>query len=233
MSFKKYRLIDLSIIIVIGIITECLGTFLSIKALPLYKYSPYAVVALGLICLAVTRYGFYGAITIPFLALANSFTTYLFMKNIAHADFTNSYYVARSIGCLLSLTSPLILLAFYKKKTNDFLTGWDRVAGISLVTAALFVVIIYISIIVNSLVYSYSLDESVFQFGFWYSLQQAAVGILFMMVMNVSLFLSGSFRNSYESILAQRVEEEAEKEYYNTLKQETDDQEEDHQAKGL
>lgn len=235
MSFKKYRLIDLSIIIVIGIITECLGTFLSIKALPLYNYSPYAVVALGLICLAVTRYGIRGAITIPVFALANSLTTYIVLKYYAHLDYSSLYYVARSIGCLLSLASPLILLVFYKNSTNEYLTSVGRVAKISAVTAIIFVVIIYISAITNGFLTigkNKFLDGSVFINAFAYALAEGGLGILFMFAINIALYKNGTFKNSYETLVNEKVVEEVENEYYSSLKQETDDFD-DHQAKGL
>ena len=85
MSFKKYRRIDLITLIIIGIITEALGVYLAMVSMYGVKtYNPYSIIALGLIALAVTRYGWYGAILIPFLAISNTTSFILTSINFLH-----------------------------------------------------------------------------------------------------------------------------------------------------
>lgn len=222
MSFKKYRRIDLITLIVIGIITEALGVYLAMVSMYGVKtYNPYSIVALGLIALAVTRYGWYGAILIPFLAISNTTSYILTNINFLHNSYSALFYIVRFIGCLLTMSSPLLLMKFYKQETNFYLSTTSKVASTTGIVSLLAIIIIYIFVILNSYVTNgFNLSYLVYLYALLYALVNASIGILAAFLINILLYKRGTYKNVYEMLLEKQIEKEAEEEYYNVINQE-------------
>jgi len=219
MSFQKYRLIDLTMLIVLGIITEALGVYLGMVSMyNVSTFNPYSVIALGLICLAVTRYGWWGALLIPFLALSNTISYTLTCVNFLHSSNAVQFYIVRGIGCLLQMCSPLVLMAFYRKGTNEYLSSMSKVAKVTAVVAGIATAVIYITAIVDSLMQG-NLKPEVYMYSLLYSVVNLAFGIISMFIINLILYKRGTFADAYETILDKQLEKEAEEEYYNVNNQ--------------
>lgn len=222
MSFKQYRRIDLITLIIIGIITEALGVYLAMVSMYGVKtYNPYSIIALGLIALAVTRYGWYGAILIPFLAISNTTSFILTSINFLHNSYSAGFYVVRGIGCLLTMSSPLILMKFYKDETNMYLSTTSKVASTTGIVSLLAILIIYIFVIINSYISEgFNLSVLVYLYAIVYALVNASIGILAAFLINILLYKRGTYKNVYEMLLDKKQESEAEKEYYNVINRE-------------
>jgi hypothetical protein len=220
MSFTKYRILDLTVIIVLGVITEALGVFLTVNFIP--YFNPFSIVALGIISLAITRYGWYGTISIPFLALTNTltYTILLVTKFSSIINYQPSYYIVRGIGCLLQMLSPLILMRFYKNGTNEYLKKTGNVVTASFAVAGLAVVVTYITIIISSYISKgFNLGADVYAASLLYTLTYLSFGIIIMIVMNVILHKMGTFTDVYTTLLDKELEKQSEAEYYNVNNQ--------------
>lgn len=68
MSLIKYRVIDISLITVVGVVTEILGCYLMNLFMP--AVIPVFVASLVIIYIAIMRWGFWGLIEIPIMTLA-------------------------------------------------------------------------------------------------------------------------------------------------------------------
>lgn len=217
MSFNKYRRIDLITLIIIGIITEALGVYLAMVSMYGVKtYNPYSIIALGLIALAITRYGWYGAILIPFLALSNTVSFTLTSINFMHNTYSTVFYIVRGIGCLLTMSSPLILMKFYKNGTNLYLSSTSKVASTTAIVSLLAMLIIYIFIIINSYITAgFNLSGLVYAYGLVYALVNSSIAIVALFLINLILYKRGTYKNVYEMLLDKKLEKEAEDEYYN------------------
>lgn len=220
MSFKKYRILDLAMLIVFGMIAEGIGVFLTTVSIP--SFNPFSIVALGIICLAITRYGWYGTISIPFLALTNTltYTILLVTKFSSIINYQPSYYIIRGIGCLLQMLSPLILMRFYKNGTNEYLKKTGNVVTASFAVAGLAVVVTYITIIISSYISKgFNLGADVYAASLLYTLTYLSFGIIIMIVMNVILHKMGTFTDVYTTLLDKELEKQSEAEYYNVNNQ--------------
>jgi hypothetical protein len=220
MSFTKYRILDLTVIIVLGVITEALGVFLTVNFIP--YFNPFSIVALGIISLAITRYGWYGTISIPFLALTNTltYTILLVTKFSSIINYQPSYYIVRGIGCLLQMLSPLILMRFYKKGTNAYLKNMGNVATASMTVALIAVVVTYISIMVDTYVIDgFNLKAEVYGYAIVYTLTYLSFGLILMMTMNLVLYKMKAFSDVYETLLDREIERQNEIDYYNVNNQ--------------
>jgi hypothetical protein len=220
MSFKKYRILDLAMLIVFGMIAEGIGVFLTTVSIP--SFNPFSIVALGIICLAITRYGWYGTISIPFLALTNTltYTILLVTKFSSIINYQPSYYIVRGIGCLLQMLSPLILMRFYKNGTNEYLKKTGNVVTASFAVAGLAVVVTYITIIISSYISKgFNLGADVYAASLLYTLTYLSFGIIIMIVMNVILHKMGTFTDVYTTLLDKELEKQSEAEYYNVNNQ--------------
>lgn len=220
MSFKKYRILDLAMLIVFGMIAEGIGVFLTTVSIP--SFNPFSIVALGIICLAITRYGWYGTISIPFLALTNTltYTILLVTKFSSIVNYQPSYYIVRGIGCLLQMLSPLILMRFYKNGTNEYLKKTGNVVTASFAVAGLAVVVTYITIIISSYISKgFNLGADVYAASLLYTLTYLSFGIIIMIVMNVILHKMGTFTDVYTTLLDKELEKQSEAEYYNVNNQ--------------
>ena len=220
MSFKKYRILDLAMLIVFGMIAEGIGVFLTTVSIP--SFNPFSIVALGIICLAITRYGWYGTISIPFLALTNTltYTILLVTKFSSIINYQPSYYIVRGIGCLLQMLSPLILMRFYRNGTNEYLKKTGNVVTASFAVAGLAVVVTYITIIISSYISKgFNLGADVYAASLLYTLTYLSFGIIIMIVMNVILHKMGTFTDVYTTLLDKELEKQSEAEYYNVNNQ--------------
>ena len=220
MSFTKYRILDLAMLIVFGMIAEGIGVFLTTVSIP--SFNPFSIVALGIICLAITRYGWYGTISIPFLALTNTltYTILLVTKFSSIINYQPSYYIVRGIGCLLQMLSPLILMRFYKNGTNEYLKKTGNVVTASFAVAGLAVVVTYITIIISSYISKgFNLGADVYAASLLYTLTYLSFGIIIMIVMNVILHKMGTFTDVYTTLLDKELEKQSEAEYYNVNNQ--------------
>lgn len=238
MSFKKYRFIDLTSIIIIGILTEALGVYFSIRAIP--WYNPYSIVSLALISLALTRHNTYGAITIPFFAATNIITyilTYKFGLPNTDVNYETSYYILRSIACLLTLTSPLVLLPFYKKNgTNFYLDSVGKVFNLAAIVSLISIVIVIIFTLISSFIGASGskISGSVILFSLIYAVEYCGVGIIFMFLLSSILYKMNVFKNCYETFVELEYEKKNEFEYYNVKSKETKEEENnDSQKKGM
>ncbi len=235
MSFKKYRFIDLTSLIIIGIFTEALGVYFSIQAIP--WYNPYSIVSLALISLAITRHNVHGAITIPIFAATNIITYILTYKfGLSETVVTNhvSYYVLRSVCCLLVQTSPLILLRFYKNGTNFYLDSIGKVFNLSFIISLISLGIDMIFTLLTSIIYAKgSIGGSGIMYSLIYAVEYCAIGIIFLFILNAILYKMNMFKNCYEYFVELEYEKKNEYEYYNVISKETETENEDSQKKGM
>ena len=221
MSFKKYRFIDMTSLIILGIITEALGVYLSIRAIP--YYNPFSIVALALISLAITRYGVIGGFCIPIFALVNSLTYALtYEYGISSVDLTTTQYILRGIGCLISMASPLILLIYYKDGTNLYLSSIGKVFKLTAIVSAISVGIIFLTLSIEFAI-AKNLTISNIGYSLIYSIVYEGIGIIAAFLINGILYKQGSFQNSYETFVEIDREKKNEYEYYN-VKDESDDE---------
>lgn len=235
MSFKKYRFIDLTSLIIIGVITEALGVYFSIQAIP--WYNPYSIVSLALISLAITRHNTYGAITIPIFAATNIITYILTYKfGLSETTVTNhaSYYVLRSVCCLLTLTSPIILLRFYKNGTNIYLESIGKVFNLSFIISLISLGIDIVFTLLTSIIYvKGSISGSGILFSLIYAVEYCAIGIIFLFLLSFIMYKMNIFKNCYEYFVELEREKKNEYEYYNVISKELESENEDSQKKGM
>ena len=225
MSFRRYRFIDLTILI--GVITEGLGTYLSTRAIA--YYNPYGIVSLALICLAITRYGAVGSVCIPIFTIVNSLTYALACINdvtLAGQYASNSYYLIRACCILLIMCSPLILLYLYKDGTNLYLTSISKVFKITTIVSAIAYVISVVFTLLGATIFkrtSFNLELLIYTF--LQSLGYLAISIISMYLINGILYKQGAFQNAYETFIERDYERQSEYEYYNVRHE--DESEED------
>jgi len=233
MSFKKYRFIDLTTLIILGIITEALGTYFSTRAIA--YYNPYGIVSLALICLAITRYGAWGSVCIPVFALTNSLTysiTSINDPSLASQYASNSYYVIRGIGVLLIMCSPLILLYLYKDGTNLYLSSINKVFKLtSIVSAISFIVSVTFTIMGAIIFKKTQISPSMLGYTFLQSIGYLAIGLISMYLINPILYRQGSFANAYETFVEREYEKKNEYEYYNVRNLEESEEKMDSEIK--
>ena len=235
MSFKKYRFIDLTSLIIIGIITEALGVYFSIRAIP--WYNPYSIVSLALVSLAITRHNSWGAITIPIFATTNIITYILTYKfGVTNSNYESSYYILRSAACVLNLTSPLILLKFYKNGTNLYLDNIGRVFKLTAIISAISIAITFVFVILTSVigVKGSQINGSLIGYSLIYAVEYDGVGIIFLVLLSSILYKMNTFQNCYEMFVEREYEKKNEFEYYNVKNKELEeDEERDPQKKGM
>lgn len=114
-------LIDLTMLIIIGTIIEVLGVYLLGSAFILT--TPLYAIGLLMTIIALSRWGIKGMIGAPIFAIAGFIAGKFLIPNYINSDgvsVTRGFYnIPVLLGLIISYSSCLICLVFYKKKTQE------------------------------------------------------------------------------------------------------------------
>jgi hypothetical protein len=142
MSLKKYMLIDLLITGIIGIIVEFFGVFVFNKMI-YATIIPYAI-SLLIMMISTTRWGNYGLILVPFLALS----TVLSGKLINPTDSLKVFYDWKLyLSLIVSLSTFSLNFCWFdykkKRKKKETMGSMAGLACLDIVVATLMLVLVY------------------------------------------------------------------------------------------
>ena len=142
MSLKKYMLIDLLITGIIGIVVEFLGVYVFNKMI-YATIIPYAV-SLLVMMISTTRWGSWGLILVPFLALS----TVLSGRLINPTEALKSFYDWKLfISLFVSLSTFSLNYCWFdfkkKRKIQETMGSMAGLACLDIVVATLMLVLVY------------------------------------------------------------------------------------------
>lgn len=204
MNIKKYKVLDLLLLTVIGIATELVGCWLINIFLPWVV--PIFTSSVVVIIVAMVRWGPIGIIIAPVLALASYISDLFFLQNSNNMQMPVSYFVNLAFLLCVSIFIPFCIKGKADKSVN---TLGKRV---------LLVILIYIlGSIVCGLIYGF--------YGLNIFISMGAVASQQLMSLIITgIFLDLLFRqdvlvNVKNRFLAQKKEIEEEKKYYNSRKE--------------
>ena len=142
MSLKKYMLIDLLITGIIGVIVEFLGVFVFNKMI-YATIVPYAI-SLLIMMISTTRWGSYGLVLVPFLALSTVLSGRLINPTVA---FRDSYDFKLYISLFVSLSTFSLNYCWFdfrkKRKIKETMGSMAGLACIDIVIATIMLVLVY------------------------------------------------------------------------------------------
>lgn len=195
-SLKKFRIIDLLVLIIIGIIGELfsMGVLFNGNGL-----RPTFIVSALIILTCITRWGIKGIIGAPILAVV----TWLGGKYFIHSK-TNPYDWVMLISMIVGNCSMILICPIYKKYgTNKIMGDSSRVALVALCSCIL-------NILAAALVYLLCSVGSSFGFNlFLYDLP----GLIVTLIIGVALSKMGMEVNVKDQMLANKKQAEEDAKY--------------------
>lgn len=214
MKLSTYRILDLIMLLVLGIFGEAIGTYIVSISLPIN--TPYCVVGMIVVIVAITRWKHYGLILIPFMSLANFITGKFFLVDSASIYYTGFRYLYTT----LSYIPVLLCFKFYQKNTpTSIFKHFGSNVSIATAISVLQWVILYVGNVLEvELIYSEG--ESVIlarlaQFA------NVGFGIVFSYLLIIIFGFIFSSQNVLvdvkQNLIDTKKEKEAEREYYSNL----------------
>lgn len=195
-SLKKFRIIDLLVLIIIGIIGELfsMGVLFNGNGL-----KPTFVVSALIILTCLTRWGIKGIIGAPVLAIV----TWLGGKYLIHTKF-NPYDWKMLVSMIMGNVSMVLVCPFFKKYgTNKIMGDTSRVALVALCSCIL-------NILVAALVYLICSAGNSFGFNlFLYNLP----GMVVTVIIGIALSKMGIEINVKDQMLANKKQAEEDAKY--------------------
>lgn len=215
MQFKTYRIVDLLMLGILGTLIEAIGTYLASAFIP--NYTPYCIIGMFIVLVAVTRWKWYGLILIPFMALGNFVAGHFFLpKTSLRGDYTWIRYLYTA----LSYLSVLICLKFYKKTKPISIY---KKLGKNLTVISTITLLQWLILIVGNII----------EVGLYVSSNVSVIAGIFLQILNVGFGLIVSYVltivcsyafcsqnimvNVKENLLERKKEAESEREYYSNL----------------
>ena len=210
MSLAKYRVFDLSLITIVGVVTEILGCYLINLFMP--TVIPVIVASLIIIYMATMRWGWWGLIEIPIMAI----TTYIAVLFVIPYHEVNDNYVQINQNfwsiLIFDISGGLWSLIKWQndKRSNRLLNSIPKRIG--------FTILIYlVGTILNSLFLV------IYHYHFLQTLIRTLVGQMMALVITIIVIeiLKGfnAANDVKKDMLTKKKEMEFEKGYYENKKE--------------
>ena len=207
MSLKRYMLIDLLITGIIGVIVEFLGVFVFNKMI-YATIIPFAV-SLLIMMISTTRWGSWGLILVPFLALSTVLSGKLINPTETLKDF---YDYKLYISLIFSLsTFSLNYCWFDFKRKRDMKETMGSMAGLAcldIVVSTLMLVLVYYLLTGNMFILAFPV---------W-----GLYGYAMLILGTCILFTQGALVNVKRKILEEKSQMYVEEDFHMCLDEEED-----------
>lgn len=207
MDIKKYRIVDLTILLIVGVATELMGSLLINAMMPWVV--PVFTSAIIILIVAMVRWGAIGMILAPILALASYIGALFIMPN--KGDGIEQMPVSYLVN-LAFLLPTLALYPFIKKYNYEemFNTGGKRVLCI-------FAVYILGSILGGLMFTLHSLN---FILSIGTLLVQQSMSLVITVIFMEMLTRQGTLVNVKKKFLREREEAQLDQQYYDSKRRE-------------
>lgn len=196
MSLKKYMIIDLIILFVVGTLTE----FIAMYAIPQFipKSAPFFVATLLVELVAIARWGYKGLVLIPFLSVVS----FLSGKLVGQGSYPVGVLIADFVG----LFGSSLALLFRKKGKKNSMFG--EISSTIIQTLLIILVVILLITIVLIVSGQRVLDSLV------YSIIQCLPGAFATIIFIIPLQRQSTLGDVKETLISKEEEKEMERKYY-------------------
>ncbi len=207
MSLSKYRITDILMLLLFGILVE--GVFLYLEAFFIGAYMPNFVISFLVIAVLFIRWGPIGGISIPIFALVDWLVCrYLLPGKLGTAEeLMQAYNWKVLVEHLVSYSFCFITLAFYNKK-NEKIMRESRVADFGFIT------LLYAGVAIIEGIMVTLLENGDLFINVGYSFLWSIFGYALSTVFYFILIQQNVIVNVKRQIIAQRKEFEEERQYY-------------------
>ncbi len=208
MSLARYRVIDLILITIVGVVSEIVGCYLINYFMP--SVIPIFVASFIICYLAIMRWGVFGIIEIPIMSLA-TYIAITFVIQFTHLN-TGKEQLVQNYWSILAFDSLNVIWVFCKGKNGELLLN-----SIPKRIGMMFLMYIVGSVLCSLVL---TLNQQNFFVSFLRLITQQLLALLITCFVIEILHRLNAIYDVKKSILDRKKEREFETEYYNQKKKE-------------
>ena len=221
LSYKSYKILDLTVLIVFGFILEMIMTVAETRIVA--QAIPYTVVGLLFVTLAVVRWRYVGLITIPFYVLANFLAGRFFGGTTGQRDelVKQSYDFVKVLAGFISYFAILYIpLLFKRRKKKGFVNIKDVFKNVSIVVVIYIVALGILEPMFKFIQYG-GLYLNEYRLCWETILIYQALAAIITILLSGILYKQNTLIDVKDSLLQKKNEKKYEREYYTKLSKET------------